>query len=169
MLAVFKPARHGLSLLKMSNQELIKLVVEQVLAQLNTDNDNIIEQLTLTECAYLIHGIKGNEKTDFILEHSNKKQFKIKKISDSNHPLYPIYKQELVKLGYIFLCEDKKEEPVKTNCKKFVLTKKVISERDLIKLQLKKKDCLHIFKQAIITPLARDYIKSNSIEIIKED
>lgn len=151
----------------MNNQELIKLVVEQVLAQLN-DNNDIIEELSLKECAYLIHGIKGNSKTDFILENYKKKQFKIKKISDNNHPLYQIYKQELIKLGYV-LCEDRNEKPVKVNGKKIALTKRVINERDLVRKQLKKDDCLYVFKNAIITPLALDYIKHIGLKVIKED
>ncbi len=57
---------------------------------------------------------------------------------------------------------DKKEIVVSTEN---IVNKKVITEADLRKLQMKGIRQIEIYKNAIITPLAKDFIRTNKIQI----
>ncbi|MEG0687040.1 MAG: hypothetical protein RR425_07105 [Erysipelotrichales bacterium] len=129
-------------------------------------NNVVIDYLSLQECARIIHGLRDKAKINFILDHYLELDMQVIKIEDEDSKLAKVYKEELIKKGFIF--KDKiKQPPSCTN--KIKLDKKVIGERDLINIKLNLNDTILIPNKSIITPLAKDYIRMKNINIVEEE
>lgn len=136
-------------------------------------NKYIIKDLSLKECACIIHNIRYNQKVNFILDNYKLLKMSVLKFNKDENDMASVYYEMLLQMGFDFI-EDYLQENNNINKniveeKEFIFNnKKLINERDLIDLRLIEDSTIIISNKAIVTPLAKDYLRKNKVKIIKE-
>lgn len=156
----------------MNYEELVQFVTKEIMKQMGNTQPLVIDYLSLSECAAIIHSHRISDKVNQILDSST--TCTVTNIEDSGSQLAQVYIQLLADKGvHMQGCIPSSPVPVETNqstTSKDIIyfEKKVLSERELVNVK-NSNSAICVSKKTIITPLAKDYIRSHRIEVIVED